>query len=248
MGPPDAALRGRLLWMSVTLIAGTYFVSVITKMIASKGMWLANSNYFALDMVKAQRQDWLNDLNPKDANIPSNALWMLQHPWIARIVFGSGIFMEAVTIFAIGNRLMSSVIGVSLIIMHRSIDALMGGITFAYNEYLDITFLVGVPFGIAWLMERFMGTRARWGFVAGAALAIPVSWWLFHPGPDRIASGNFYGYLQALVNCLDVWTAQDVERTWRQIWGVVVMVPVCGAIVAWLAALTRPQREVPAAA
>jgi len=244
LGPPDAALRGRLLWMSVTLIAGTYFVSVITKMIASNGMWLANSNYFALDMVKAQRQSWLNDLDPNDANIPANAMWMLQHPWTARVVFGSGIFMEAVTIFAIGNRLLAFLIGVSLIIMHRSIDALMGGITFAYNEYLDIIFFVGVPFGIAWLIERSLGTRARWGLVMGAVLAIPVSWWVFHPGPDRIANGNFYGYLLALVNCVDVWTAQNFERTWTQIWGVIALAPILGALGAWVATMIWPKREV----
>jgi hypothetical protein len=123
----------------------------------------------------------------------------------------------------------------------------MGGIAFPFNEYLDITFFIGVPFGIAWLMERFLSVRARWGFVAGAVLAVPVSWWLFNTGPERISNGNFYGYLQALVNCLDVWTArtaQDVERTWRQIWGMVVTVPVCGAIGAWVAAQMWPRKEV----
>lgn len=230
LGPPDAALRGRLLWMSVTLIACTYFISVITKMIASKGMWLFNSHFFALDMVKAQRQNWLNDLDPNDANIPSNAMWMLQHPWTARLIFGSGIIMEAVTLFAIGNRLMACLIGVSLIIMHRSIDALMGGITFAYNEYLDITFLVGLPFGIAWLLERFLSVRARWGLVWGVVCAVPLSWFIFHPGPDRIANGSFYDYLQAMVNCLDIWTARNWERFWTQSWAFWTLGAACAVV------------------
>ncbi len=242
LGPPHEALRGRLLWLSVTIIAGTYFVSVITKIIESKGMWLANANYFALDMVKAQRQTWLNDLSPKAAEIPSNAMWMLLHPWTARLVFGSGIFLEAATVMAIGNRLLAFVIGVSLIIMHRCIAWLMGDIAFANNEFVDLTFFVGVPFGIAWLMERSLSPRACWAFVAGALLALPLSWFLFHPGPDRISSGNFYGYLQAMVNCLDLWTAQDWVRTWRQSGALVVMVPVCGAVGALFAAAPQPSR------
>jgi hypothetical protein len=215
-GPPAAALRGRLLWMSVTLIAGTYFVSVITKLHESGGLWMWNANYFALDMIKTERQNWLNHLDAAHADIPSNAMWMIRHPWVGRAVFGSGILLEAATIFAIGNRLSAFLLGLSLIVMHRCIDALMGGVAFTYNEYLDFTFLVGIPFGIAWLLERWLSLKARWGFMMGALAALPLSWWMFHPGPERIATATFYGYLQALVNCLDLWTAQNWDRFWIQ--------------------------------
>lgn len=228
MGPPDEPLRGRLLWLSVTLIAGTYFVSVITKLKESGGMWLWNANFFALDMIKTQRQTWLNHLDPAEANLPQNALWMLQHPWTARLIFGSGIILEAVSIFAIGNRVMACLLGVSLVIMHRCIDALMGGVAFTYNEYLDITFLVGLPFGIVWVLQRFLSPRACWGVFWGVIFAVPLSWVLFHPGPDRIAQGNFYGYLQAMVNCMDLWTAQNFERFWTQSWAFWTLAAVCG--------------------
>src|SRR5262249_35637222 len=155
---------GWLLWQSVTMVAATYFISVLTKMIVSHGLWLWKANNFALDMIKTQRQSYLNHFDPARAAIPESAQWMLDHPWHARIIFGSGLILETVSIFAIGNRLMGLIIGVSYLVMHRSIDALMGGVAFQYNELLDITFFVGLPFGIAWLLEKTMSRPVRWGF------------------------------------------------------------------------------------
>ncbi len=207
--PPDAVLRGWLLWQSVTLIAGTYFVSVITKLIVSKGQWIWKSNYFALDMIKTERQTWLNRVDHPWPGIPSDALWMLDHPWTARLIFGSGIIMEAVCILAIGNRLLGLLIGISLIIMHRSIDALMGGVAFQYNELLDFTYFIGVPFGIAWALEKTLSERLRWGLVIGALAGAPLSYFFHPPHPSQFSTPP--EYMLCMVNSLGVWASQE----WR---------------------------------
>ncbi len=208
--PPDALLRGWLHWQSVTLIAGSYFVSVMTKMLISKGRWIWKANFFPLDMIKTERQTWLNKVDHPWPGIPADALWLLDHPWLSRLIFGSGIILEAMCILAIGNRLLALVMGISLIVMHRSIDALMGGVAFQYNELLDFTYLVGVPFGIAWVMEKFLSKRLQWGLVTGALIGVPLSWF-FQTAPSTHIP-NLPQYFLRLVESLGVWASQD----WRQ--------------------------------
>lgn len=123
---PSADLRRWLLVQSQVVITGTYLVSVVTKMDSSKGMWLLNSHHVALDMVKTQRQNYLNDLDPKYEKTTADAIWFLERPGISRILFSSGVVLEAVCIFAIGNRLLGLLFGLSLILMHRTIAHLMG--------------------------------------------------------------------------------------------------------------------------
>ncbi len=234
--PPDAVLRGWLLWQSLTLIAGTYLVSVITKLIVSKGQWIWKANFFALDMIKTERQTWLNRVDHPWPGIPTDALWMLDHPWTARLVFGSGIVVEAVCIFAIGNRLLGLLIGISLIIMHRSIDALMGGVAFQYNELLDFTYFVGVPFGIAWILEKSLPARSRWGLVLGALVGVPLSFIFQSAPPSHIP--NLPAYFLCLIDSLGVWANQD----WKQFFAfntpVIVTCAVTGALGAVVAFLT----------
>jgi len=153
---PDSALNGRLLWNSIALICGTYVVSVITKMDVSNGMWFWNSNHIAMDMIKTQRQNFLNELDPQFAGNPPLAIWFLEHKWIARAMFSSGVLLETFCFFALGGRFLAFAIGVSLIAMHRSISQLMG-LEFLNNEILCVIFLVNIPFLLAWPINWMIG-------------------------------------------------------------------------------------------
>jgi hypothetical protein len=197
--PPGATLRSWLLWQSQMLICGTYFVTIIAKLDNSGGMWLWNANYVAMDMVKTQRQSYLNNLDPQFAQPPEQAIWMLDHPWTARLMFGSGFLLELLAIFAIGRRGLGFLIGVAIIVFHRSIDALMG-LTFLYNEFLVAVFIVGIPFGIAWLLTRLPGRFTAWGVTLGALLGVIVSWF-FHPGAASEQMSLLRYVLDAVNSC-----------------------------------------------
>ena len=159
LGFPDDWINSRILWQSTIIIAGTYVVSVITKMKQSGGMWLWRANNVAVDIIKTQRQTYYNDLNPENVGDPANALWLLAHPWQARLLFSSGVILETLSFVAIGSRVLAFFIGVSLIAMHRSIEELMGGLTFPNNEYLCLIFLINVPFIVAWPLDRWVFSR-----------------------------------------------------------------------------------------
>ena len=59
-------------------------------------MWFWNANYIALDMIKTQRQHYFSRFNPADLGDPPEAIWLLEHPWMARGLFASGVVLEAI--------------------------------------------------------------------------------------------------------------------------------------------------------
>jgi hypothetical protein len=124
---------------------------------------------------------------------------MLEHPWTARLMFGSGFLLEALSIFAIGRRGLGFLIGVSILVFHRSIDALMG-LTFLYNEFLVAVFLIGIPFGLAWLLSRLPGRFTAWGVTLGALAGVVVSSF-FHPAVSSEHMGLLRYLLDAINSC-----------------------------------------------
>ena len=69
---------------------------ILTKLFATGGMWFWNANYIALDMIKTQRQHYFSRFNPADLGDPPEAIWLLEHPWMARGLFASGVVLEAI--------------------------------------------------------------------------------------------------------------------------------------------------------
>ena len=207
-GFPDARLRAWILVQSQVVIVGCYFISVMTKMEKSDGEWFQNSNYIAVDMVKTSRQGYLNHLDPSHLERQKQAEWYLERPNLSRLLFSSGVLLEAVSILAIGHRLLGFVIGVSLVLMHRSISALMG-LDFPYYEMLDVIYLVGLPFGLAWLISKLPGRATQWGLLAGAAAGIPLSY-LFQE-PKMHAYFPFPGYVVDAVQAVGAWESWDSE-------------------------------------
>jgi hypothetical protein len=221
--PPTERLSAWMLLQSQVILCGMYFISVFTKLDKSNGMWLSNSKYVAMDMLKTQRQSYLNELDPVFAGNPLEAIWMLDHPTLATLFFGSGLFLEFFCIFAIGNRLLGFLIGVSLIAMHRSIDHLMGGVAFLNNELLAFIFLVNIPFLIACVVNWLPKLRARHLAVAGGVAGIALSFWVQpqHVRTDFTQGGavsvlhGLGNYLLKLINNMDTWNSFDPEQ-WRK--------------------------------
>lgn len=219
LAPPDQRLRAWLFVNAQVIVTGMYFISVFSKMDNSGGMWLWNCHHTALDMIKTQRQSFLNRFDPAYAEIPPEAYWMLEHPWTARLFFGSGLFLEVFCILGIGHRWLGPIMGVSLIIMHRCIDRLMGGVAFLYNELLCLIFLVSIPFFLAWVFERIPNLRARRLAVAGLILGVPLSYWLQPVGVHAFfaANGGVGQYFIALTNELGTWSSLELSE-WAKTW------------------------------
>lgn len=159
---PGSVMSSWLLVASQAGIATAYLISVCSKLWASGGMWLLHSHYIALDLVKTMRQNYYSALDPRYATDPPNVLWMLEHPAMTAVIFDMGFFIEALIVFSVGTRRLAFACGVATILMHRSINALMG-LEFYQNEFMLAVYFINLPFLIAllwaWCERKLRGLR-----------------------------------------------------------------------------------------
>ncbi len=156
---PSAEANAWQLMAGQFMIAGSYLVSVCSKMVKSGGEWIMNSHYVALDFVKTTRQAYYTALDPALQYDPPGVRLLLENEWLARAFFSGGLLLETVLIFAIGTRKLALIFGILLILMHRTIMELMT-LTFHTNEAAVALFFVNVPFLLAWVLRRFTRTQA----------------------------------------------------------------------------------------
>jgi hypothetical protein len=145
-----SGFASRHLFIIQWTIAATYFVSVCSKMIMSSGAWFARSHFIVLDMVKATRQSYYSALEPSLKTDPPFVQFFMEHQQLTRLFFSSGVLLELILILAVGSRRLALLLGISLIAMHRSIEALMT-LNFHTNEAMLLVFFVNLPY---WLSPR----------------------------------------------------------------------------------------------
>lgn len=237
--PPDALLNSWLLVQSQVVVVGTYLVSFFTKILSTGGMWLWNANYIAIDLIKTQRQHYFSRFDPSDAGNPAEAMWLLEHPWIARGFFASGALLEAIAFLALANRRLGFLIGVGLVLMHRSVSMLMG-LRFQFNEMLCVIFLVGIPYFVARCLERVRSRAVRLGILIGAGLGVPLSY--FAQPVSVQTSMPLPVYLIGLINSLSVWADgnwMDILRFTLPMWTTCLVTAAAGAMAALLVSGTK---------
>lgn len=141
-------------WTLVTaqfVIASAYLISVFSKFIRSRGEWLVNSYYVALDFVKTLRQNYYSSLNPQYAvDPPAYIVTMMQHPVVTSVFFDVGVALEAFMIFAVGYRKAAFVFGASLIFMHCTIAKIMNLFFPSHVAML----------AIFWVLPAFLGRQS----------------------------------------------------------------------------------------
>ena len=228
--PPDTLLNSWLLVQSQVVVTGTYLVSFLTKLFATGGMWFWNAHYIALDMIKTQRQHYFSRFNPADLGDPPEAIWLLEHPWMARGLFASGVVLEAIAFFALASRRLGFVIGVGLILMHRSVSMLMG-LRFQNNEMLSAIFLIGVPYVLARCLERVHPVAVRLGLLIGAGVGIPLSYFAQPAAIQKTMPFSYY--LVALVNSISVWANGnwgEIMKFTLPVWTTCLITAAAGAL------------------
>ena len=152
------SLASYLVYYSQAVILSGYFLAALSKIMNSKGMWLLNARYISLDLVKSHRTAFYKSLDPEHAELPASAVWMLNHPFMATVVFGSGFFLELIALIGLRNRRWALFMGISLILFHRGVLVMMK-LQFLYNEALLLIFLVNIPFWILWMSSQRTRTK-----------------------------------------------------------------------------------------
>jgi hypothetical protein len=145
-GPDERSQLGAWqLYLAQWGIAAAYFVSVCSKMYLSGGAWFMRSHYIVLDMVKATRQSYYSALDPALKVDPPLVHFFMEHQNLTRLFFSTGVILEIIIILVTGTRWWALLMGISMIAMHRGIEALMT-LTFYTNESMLLVFFVNLPY------------------------------------------------------------------------------------------------------
>lgn len=148
-------IRERLVvhWIKVT-IAASYVVCALQKWIDSDLQWIWRTPWLAVQIIKNNRAEYFSKLEQPAGwiavELPN---LILQHPHVARVVFGSGLLLETFAFLALCGRRWAAGYGLALIGLHLSISVVMA-LNFDLHMWLILIFLVNVP---GWLLP---GSRA----------------------------------------------------------------------------------------
>lgn len=145
-------------WAKV-IMAASYVSAAICKLFASSEFWIARAPYMALQVVKSNMQAYYNDLVTTGTPL-ANAFpyWVVENPNLARVFFTGGLLLELFAFLALVNRWWALFIGVSMLLLHWSVQLLMS-LEFKHHVYLLLIFYVNAPWllyaGGKWLAGRF---------------------------------------------------------------------------------------------
>lgn len=158
-GRSAEVMRARMWFYCRGIILVGYVTSVLTKITNSKGLWLWNSKYLSVELIKSHRLSYYKDLEPEMAGDPPSAHFLLEHPYVAQLIFGLGFFVELFAWLGLRDRKWSCIVGVAIILMHLSITWLMR-LSFTNHQILCFIFLVNAPALLALAVVRLRSPAA----------------------------------------------------------------------------------------
>ena len=145
-----AALHSFTTRVTLQILAGNYVLCALTKIIASHGAWIWNSQYMPVQYAKIQAQRYYTTLEPADMGLGAalNEL-CLQYPWLCMLVYAPGLIVELLTFLMLFGRVWLLVVGVAVIAMHLLVDVTMN-LGFPQHQWIFFLYAVNLPY---WIVE-----------------------------------------------------------------------------------------------
>ncbi|MBL9142485.1 MAG: hypothetical protein JNM99_02280 [Verrucomicrobiaceae bacterium] len=137
-------------------LASAYVVSAISKIIFSKGAWIASTRYLPLHIVKNRDMEYYEQLKPEALNLAWLPQLMMDHQWLSATLFGIALPLELFAFWGLYNRRSAAIFGIGLIGFHESVTQLMS-LSFIYNKALLLVLFVG-PW---WWVARWLGKSGK---------------------------------------------------------------------------------------
>jgi hypothetical protein len=141
---PSEEIRAWLWYYVRGIVLFSYVASALSKIINSRGLWLWNSKYLPIELVKSHRLSYYKELDPALAGDPSMAVWLQAHPFVTQFLFGIGFFIEFFAWLGLRDRTWSAIVGAAIIVMHFNIAWLMR-LNFDNHVWLCAIFLLNIP-------------------------------------------------------------------------------------------------------
>jgi len=160
-GNGQMGLENRAIWWSQQTIAAVYLVAGITKLMATKGLWVFQARLIGLDIAKAAYRAFYDSLDQADLNQHlAIAHFAARHCWIVALIAAAGLVLELSSPLMLLNRAWALILGLGLLCFHLSLDYTMR-LPFIYNQWLLIIFMINVPYWIVSGARRLPFWAAR---------------------------------------------------------------------------------------
>ncbi len=141
---PDLDRHRQAAHAALIVIAASYVVCGLVKLANSDGMWLLRAPLLAVQLLKTHYNHFYDTLNMPPDWLRSVTEFLLDHPNIARLVFGSGLLIELLGFVVLISRRWSFAGGLAIIAMHLSISRLMN-LNFDAHIFAALIYCVNLP-------------------------------------------------------------------------------------------------------
>ncbi len=154
---PSVAWQRRAVYAATVVIAASYVVSGVMKLVNSHFRWLEEAPYLAVQLLKTNWSHYHDTLEMPPGWLQVATQALVDHPNGARLFFGSGLLIELAGFVVLINRRWAAAGGLAIIALHLSISQVMS-LNFVNHMAAALIFLVNVP---GWWMRRSAPPEAR---------------------------------------------------------------------------------------
>jgi hypothetical protein len=141
---PDIERHRNLIWAALIVIAASYVVSAFVKLEASNGKWIFETPNLAVQIVKTNQAEYYNSLQMPPEWMQRTTQFLLEHPFVAMVVFGSGLLIELSGFVLLISRRWALIGAMAIIGLHLSISKLMK-LDFEAHIAAVVIFALNVP-------------------------------------------------------------------------------------------------------
>ncbi len=154
-GESRGLLESRAIWWSQQAIVAVYLVAGITKLIVTKGKWIFDARWLGVSIAKSAYMSFYDTHNQAELQQQlAVAHFAVTHGWIIMLIAALGLFLELGSPLMLINRVWAAALGCALIGFHVGLTHSMG-LSFVYNQWLLLIFMVNVPYWIATAGGKF---------------------------------------------------------------------------------------------
>jgi hypothetical protein len=151
LGRAPAALHAHATRVTLQIIAASYVLSGITKLLTTDGEWLLQTRFAPVQLEKTRWQEFHNTLVMPETPLGDLVSRLcLEHGWVCVAFFGPGLLVELGAFAMLLGRVPALVAGGAIVLMHVLI-ALTMALDFLQNAAIVFLFAVNAPY---WLTRR----------------------------------------------------------------------------------------------
>lgn len=140
----DTERHRQAAYAAIVVIAASYVVCGVVKMVRSDGLWLHNAPFIAVQLYKTHFSNFYDTLEMPPEWLQKITELLVQNPNLSRLVFGTGLLIELAAFVILINRRWAFAGGIAIIALHLSISRLMN-LNFEAHIFAVLIYTVNLP-------------------------------------------------------------------------------------------------------